>query len=71
MQGINKLQQEWTMMRSSRVSETVEDADDEDMVAGLPHKKSRVGPITPRGLSGGRAPTTPLAITGGHATTSQ
>ena len=38
------------MMRSGRVSETVEDADDEDMVAGLPHKKSRVGPSTPQGL---------------------
>ena len=66
MQGIiDRLQEELAMMRSGRVSETVEDADDEDMVAGLPHKKSRVGPSTLQGLNGGRAPTTPLAITGG------
>ena len=68
---IDRLQEELAMMRSGRVSETVEDADDEDMVAGLPHKKSRVGPSTPEGLSGGRQPTTPLAITGGHASASQ
>ena len=72
MQGIiDRLQEELAMMRPGRVSETVEDADDEDMVAGLPHKKSRVGPSTPQGLNGGRAPTTPLAITGGHASASQ
>ena len=40
MQGImDRLQEELAMMRSGRVSETVEDVD-EDMVAGPPHKVS-------------------------------
>ena len=47
-----------------------QELDDKGMVAGLPHKKSRVGPSTPQGVNGGRAPT-PLAITGGHASACQ
>ena len=49
MQGIiDRLQEELAMMRAGRVSETVEDADDEAMVAGQPHKKSRVAQYTSR-----------------------
>ena len=41
MQGImDRLQEELAMIRSGRVSETVEDADDEEMVAGLPQEVS-------------------------------
>ena len=66
MQGIIDRLQEDDEVRSGRRDG---DADDEDLVAGLPHKKSRVGSSTPHGLNGGRAPTTPLA--GGHASASQ
>ena len=39
--------------------------DDDDMVADLHHKKTKVGSQTPAVISG-CAPRTPLAITGGH-----
>ena len=49
--------------RGEHLSHTL--PDDDDMVADLPHKKTKVGPQTAPVISG-CAPRTPLAITGGH-----
>ena len=66
LQGIiDSLQQELARLRcGEHLSHTLPD-DDDDMVADLPHKKTKVGPQTPPVISG-CAPRTPLAITGGH-----
>ena len=65
LQGIiDSLQQELAHLRcGERLSHTL--PDDDDMVADLPHKKTKVGSQTPAVFSG-CAPRTHLAITGGH-----
>ena len=59
---IDSLQEEMSHLRVGVVRSTATDEDDDDAVADLPHKKSRV---TPSVITGGRAPQTPPAITGG------
>ena len=49
------LQQELAKLRVRQSNPTMVDEDDDDVVLGLPHKKTKVGPSTP------------LAITSGHA----
>ena len=67
LQGIiDSVQQELAHLQcAERLSHTLPDDDDDDMVADLPHKKTKVGSQTPAVISG-CAPRTPLAITGGH-----
>ena len=63
---IDSLQDEMSQLRVGVVRSTAMDDDDDDAVADLPHKKSRVSPVSPLDITGGRAPQTPPAITGGH-----
>ena len=58
--------EEISQLRVGVVRSTAMDEDDDNAVADLPHKKSRVSPVTPLAVTGGSAPQTLPAITGGH-----
>ena len=62
---IDSLQEKFSQLRVGVVRSTAMDEDDDNTV-DLPHKKSRVSPVTPLAITGGRAPQTPPATTGGH-----